>query len=162
MKFAPVFLLALLVLACSSPAPRPVFSDFMEVREIKGDDPLAARFVTKDREEYRLGDPVVSGKSINRMQVKRVSDGQFDLHLTLTGADDARWRRFARSRGRQAALVVDGTICCVFDVQDPGPAKENELLVIPITNVAQSQEEADRLDQFLEQGKAARKKKVEN
>ena len=49
---------------------------------------------------------MVSGKSISRLQVKRISEERFDLLMTLTGAEDSRWRRFARSRGRQAALVV--------------------------------------------------------
>ena len=61
------------------------------LREIKDDDPLAAKFSTKDGAEYRLGDPIVSGKTVSRFQVKRMSDDQFDLHVTLTGADNSRW-----------------------------------------------------------------------
>jgi hypothetical protein len=160
MKSAPLLLLTLFLIACSSAPTRPVFSDFMEVRELKADDPLAAKFTDKEGEEFRLGDPIVTGKAVARLQVKRGSDEKFDLYVTLTGAEDSRWRRFARSKGRQAALVVDGSVCCIFDVQDPGPPKENEVLVFQIPNVAQSQEEADKLDRYLEDGKAAKKKKV--
>ena len=159
MKHAPLLLLLILLAACSSSSTKPVFSDFMEVREIKADDPLAAKFLDLDGEEYRLGDPVVSGKSVSRLQVKRISDERFDLLMTLTGAEDSRWRRFARGKGRQAALVVDGTIRSVFDVQNPGEPKENELLVVPIPSVASSQEDADKLDQFFETSQTAKKKK---
>ncbi|MBE0642763.1 MAG: hypothetical protein IH600_01660 [Bacteroidetes bacterium] len=162
MRTAPfLFVLALILVSCSSTPPRPVFSDFMEIREIKTDDPLAAKFSTMDGDEYRLGDPIVSGKSVSRLQVKRMSDEQFDLHVTLLGADDSRWRRFARSKGRQAALVVDGSIRCIFNVVDPGPPVENELLVVRVPDVAQTQEEADKLDTYLEEGKAAKRKKTE-
>ena len=160
MKSAPLLLLALFLFACSSAPTRPVFSDYMEVRELKADDPLAAKFTNTEGEEFRLGDPIVTGKAIARLQVKRANDEKFDLYVTLTGAEDSRWRRFARSKGRQAALVIDGIVCCVFDVQDPGPPKENEVLVFQIPNVAQSQEEADKLDRYLEDGRVAKKKKA--
>ncbi|MBR9974178.1 MAG: hypothetical protein KFF77_01225 [Bacteroidetes bacterium] len=163
MKHAPLLLpLLLLLAACSSTPVKPVFSDFMEIREIRNDDPLAAKFADAEGEEFRLGDPVVSGKSVSRLQVKRVSDERFDLLVTLTGADDSRWRRFARSRGRQAALVVDGTIRSIFEVQDPGEAKENEMLVVAIPSVTDAQEDADRLDQFFEESKAAKRVKKED
>lgn len=160
MRIAILALFAIILSACSSPPPRPVFSDFMEIRGLKGDDPLATKFSNKDGEEIRLGDPVISGKTVTRTQVKRVSDEQFDLHITLSGAENSRWRRFARDKRRQAALVVDGTICCVFEVADPGPPVENELLVVRIPDVAQSQEEADTLDKFLEDNRSAKKQKT--
>ena len=163
MKHAPLFLpLLLLLAACSSAPVKPVFSDFMEIREIRNDDPLAAKFADAEGEEFRLGDPVVSGKSVSRLQVKRVSDERFDLLMTLSGADDSRWRRFARSRGRQAALVVDGTIRSIFEVSDPGMPVENQLLIVTIPSVAATQEDADGLDRFLEDGKAAKRKKTED
>ncbi len=159
MRILLLALATIILTACSSAPPRPVFSDFMEIRGLKGDDPLAAKFSDKEGEEIRLGDPVVSGRSVARLQVKRVSDDQFNLHVTLTGAEDSRWRRFARNKRRKAALVVDGTVRRVFKVEDPGPPVENELLIIRIADVAQSQEEADKLDLYLEEGKASRKKK---
>jgi hypothetical protein len=150
-------LFGLLLLGCSSAAPRPVFSDFLEVRELQEDDPLALRFSSRDGEEYRLGDPILSGKSISRLQIKPGADDLYDLYITLTGAMDSRWRRFARSRGRQAAVVVDGKVCCTFNVQDPGPARENEVLIITIPGVAESAEEAEEMDRFFEESKKPKK-----
>ncbi|MFA6233158.1 MAG: hypothetical protein WC824_03065 [Bacteroidota bacterium] len=161
MRLAFLFILTILIAACSSAPPRPVYSDFMEIRGIKNDDPLAAKFSNAEGEEFRLGDPVVSGKSVARFQVKRVSDDQFDLHVTLMGAEDSRWRRFARSKGRKAALIIDGSVRCVFDVADPGPPVENEVLVVRVPNAAGTQEEADKLDRYLEDNKAAKRKKTE-
>lgn len=162
MRTAPfLFIAALILVSCSSTPSRPVFSDFMEIREIKDDDPLAAKFSTKEGEEYRLGDPIVQGKNVSRLQLKSISDEQFDLHVTLMGAEDSRWRRFARSKGRQAALVVDGSILCIFKVTDPGPPVENELLVVRIPNVTQEKEEAEKLDSFFENSRTAKRKKTE-
>ncbi len=161
MRNAPLFLFVLLVLSCSSTPTRPVFSDFMEIREIKDDDPLAAKFSTKDGAEYRLGDPIVSGKTVSRFQVKRMSDDQFDLHVTLTGADNSRWRRFSRSKGRQAALVIDGSIATIFKVMDPGQAEENEVLVVRIPSAAQTEEDAEKLDTYLESNRTTKRKKTE-
>jgi hypothetical protein len=162
MRIAIPFILTILIAACSSAPPRPVFSDFMEIRGIQEDDPLAAKFSNKEGEIFRLGDPVISGNSVTRLQIKRLGDEQFDLHVTLTGAEDSRWRRFARSRGRQAALVVDGSIHCIFDVADPGAPIENEMLVVRVPNVARTQEEADKLDLYLENSKTAKRKKTED
>ncbi|MFZ1731152.1 MAG: hypothetical protein WBQ23_05215 [Bacteroidota bacterium] len=161
MRIATLAIFAIIFSACSSTPARPAFSDFMEIRGIKNDDPLAAKFVDKDGEEFRLGDQVVSGKTITRLQVKRVSDERFDLFVTLSGVEDLRWRRFVRSKVDQAALVIDGSICCIFNVTDPGPQVENKLLVVCIPDVAQSQEEADKLDRYLEDGKAARRKRTD-
>lgn len=156
----PLLLSLAVLFSCSSQPARPVFSDYLEVREVKSDDPLAAKFTDAEGEEYRLGDPIVTGKATSRLQVKRVSDERYDLLVTLLAAEDARWRRFARSRGRQAALVIDGRVRCVFDVADPGEAKENEVLVVAIPNAAQTEEEAARLDTFLEERRTARKRSV--
>jgi hypothetical protein len=161
MKFVALLMLGILFSACSSSPSRPVFSDFLEIRELQEDDPLTLKFQTKDGEEFRLGDPVISGKAVSRFQIKPGKDEMYDLHMTLTGVMDARWRRFARSRGRQAALVVDGVINTIFDVQDPGPPKENEVLVVTIYNVAESQEESETLDNFLEASKEKKKQPVE-
>ena len=161
MKLAHLCLLPIaLLFACSSPSSRPVFSDYLEVREVKADDPLAAKFLDAEDEEYRLGDPVVTGKATSRLQVKRAGDERYDLLITLLAAEDSRWRRFARSRGRQAALVIDGRVRCVFDVADPGEPKENEVLVVAIPNVAHTAEEAEQLDTFLEERRMAKKRSV--
>ncbi|MBR9977383.1 MAG: hypothetical protein KFH87_04785 [Bacteroidetes bacterium] len=125
---------------------------------MRPDDLLASRFRNAEGEEYRLGDPVIMGKSASRLQVKRVSDDRYDLYVTLLGVDDARWRRFARSRGRQAALVVDGVIRSVFDVQNPGTPVEGEVLIVPVPNAASSETEAEKLDRFLEDNRPARRK----
>ena len=157
MKTAVIMVLAVLFAACSSAPTRPVFSDFMEIRELQEDDPLTLTFQTREGEEVRLGDPVISGKNVSRFQVKENKEGIFELHITLTGAMDARWRRFARSRGRIAARVVDGTIRGMFDVENPGPPVENELLVITIPDVATSLEDAEALDEYLERSKTKKK-----
>jgi len=160
MKVAPILLLALFISACSSSPPRHVFSDFLEVREVVDEDPLAARFADADGEVHHLGDPILKGKNISRLQVKPgKEDDLYDLYMTLTGALDARWRRFARSRGRTAALVIDGTIVRTFPVEDPGMPVENEILVVNVPGVAESQVEAERLDRFFQESKAAVKKK---
>ncbi|PLX31023.1 MAG: hypothetical protein C0600_06820 [Ignavibacteria bacterium] len=158
MKTAVIMMLAVVFTACSSSPTRPVFSDFMEIRELQTDDPLTLTFQTREGEEVRLGDPVISGKNVSRFQVKENKDGEFELHITLTGAMDARWRRFSRSRGRQAALVVDGMIRSIFDVQNAGPPVENELLVVTIPDVATSLEDAEALDSYLENSKTKKKK----
>jgi hypothetical protein len=158
MKAAALLLLVLVFSACSSPPPRPVFSDFLEIREVVDDDPLAARYTTAEGEEHHLDDPVVSGKHISRLQLKPGTDDRFDLVMTLTGAQDARWRRFARSRGRQAALVIDGRISRIFTVEDPGIPVENEALMITIPGVAETREDADKLDLYFEEKKTAMKK----
>lgn len=157
MKAAPILLLALFISACSSSPPRHVFSDFLEVREVVDEDPLAARFADEDGEVHHLGDPILQGKNISRLQVKPGKDDMYDLYITLTGALDARWRRFARSRGRTAALVIDGTIVRTFPVQDPGMPVENEILIVSIPGVTDSQDEAERLDRFFEESKASAK-----
>ena len=161
MKAVPLLLLALLITACSSAPPRHIFSDFLEVREVVDEDPLAARFADTDGEVHHLGDPVVSGKNISRLQIKPGKDDMYDLYMTLTGAQDARWRRFARSRGRTAALVIDGTIVRTFPVEDPGMPVENEILVVTISGITDSQEEADRLDGFFQESKTTVKKRRE-
>lgn len=161
MRTVPVFLLAFFLISCSSTPERPAFSDFMEIREVKADDPLAAKFYNEEEEEIRLGDPIVTGKTVSRLQVKPFSEDQFDLHVTLLGADDSRWRRFARSRGRKAALIVNGKVRSVFDVADPGAPTEGELLVVRVPAVARTQEAADALDSYLETGRTARRAKKE-
>ncbi|GEM_PF-1345864 len=157
MKAPFLLLLGLLIAACSSTPPRPVFSDFMEIREVVDEDPLAARFADEDGEQHHLGDPVVSGKNISRLQIKPGKDDMYDLHMTLTGSQDARWRRFARSRGRTAALVIDGTIVRTFPVENPGMPIENEVLIVTIPGIADSQDDAERLDRFFQESKAATK-----
>lgn len=161
MRIAVFVLFSILLYSCSSTPSRPLFSDYMEVREIRSDDLLASRFRDTEGEEYRLGDPVIMGKSVSRLQVKRVSDDRYDLYVTLLGVDDARWRRFSRSRGRQAALVVDGVIRSVFDVQNPGTPVEGEVLIVPIPNVASSEIDAEKLDRFLEDNRPAKRKAAE-
>lgn len=161
MKPAVILMLAILFAACSSSPTRPVFSDFMEIRELQEDDPLTLTFQTREGEEVRLGDPIISGKNVSRFQVKENKDGAFELHITLTGAMDARWRRFARSRGRVAALVVDGTIRSIFDVENPGLPVEKQLLVVTIPGVANDLEDAEALDDYLERSKTKKKKTAE-
>jgi len=156
-KVFPLFVL-LFCVACSGTPDKPAFTDFLEIREVADDDPLAHQFLTVEGESMRLGDPAIYGRTVNRFQIKRISDEQFDLLLTLTGAEDARWRRFARGRiGKQAALVVNGKIQRLFTVVDPGPAGEDKLLVLSIAGVAAAQEDADKLDQFIEKSKPAKK-----
>ena len=155
MRFLPLVLLILFAAGCGSAPVRPAFTDFLEIREMQTDDPLASRFESKDGDEYRLGDPVLSGKHISRFQVKPGTGEMFDLHLTLTGAMEARWRRFARSRGREAALLVDGRVCCVFPVADPGAPKEGSVLIITIPDVAETQEEAEQMERFFEDNKSS-------
>ncbi len=153
-------LLALLLLAaCSSAPTRPAFSDFLEIREVIDDDPLAHQFLSLSGEEYRLGDPAISGRAVNRFQIKGAAAEQFDMLITLTGAEDARWRRFARSRiGKAAALVVDGKVRTIFKVTDPGPPAEDKLLVLTIPAVSSSQEDAEKLEQFIDASKKPVKK----
>lgn len=159
MRAVALLFLGLFVIACSSAPPRPVFSDFLEIREVVDDDPLAARFATADGEEHRLGDPVLAGKNISRLQIKPGKGDVFDMYMTLTGATDARWRRFARSRGREAAVVIDGVITRIFPVEDPGVPKEKEVLIVAVPGICETQEDADRLDHFFEESKAAMRKK---
>ncbi|MCZ7557979.1 MAG: hypothetical protein M5R41_16385 [Bacteroidia bacterium] len=153
-------LLALLLFAsCSGTPDKPAFSDFLEIRDIVEDDPLAHQFASLGGEKYRLGDPMIYGRSVNRFQIKAVSPEQYDMLITLTGAEDARWRRFARSRiGKTVALVVDGKVQATFPVIDPGPPAEDKLLVITIPAVCESEKDAQRLEQFLETSKKPLKK----
>ncbi|MDT8324170.1 MAG: hypothetical protein RRA94_08670 [Bacteroidota bacterium] len=159
MRFLPLLLLLLLIASCGSAPVRPTFADFVEIREIQSDDPLASRFLSESGDEYRLGDPVLSGKQISRFQVKPGKGETYDLHLTLTGAMEARWRRFARSRGREAALVVDGKVCCVFTVADPGEPTEGSVLILTVPDVATTSEQAAEMERFLEDNKSSVKKK---
>ncbi|MCB2205207.1 hypothetical protein KQI65_10695 [bacterium] len=158
MRIPAILFLSLLFFSCSSTPNRPAFSDFLEIREVQADDPLALRYETRDGEEIRLGDPVLSGKNISRFQVKPGKTDLFDLYITLTGAEEARWRRFARSRGREAALVIDGKVRCLFEVPDPGDPQAGAVIVVPIPEVAETQEEADELERFLEDNKPVKSK----
>jgi preprotein translocase subunit SecD len=159
-KVLPLFSL-LFILACSGAPPRPAFSDFLEIRDITEDDPLTHQFVSVSGEKYRLGDPVITGRAVNRFQIKSATDERFDMLVTLTGAEDARWRRFARSRiGKQVALVVDGKVRTTFAVADPGAPEEGKLLILTISGVADSQKEADVLEQFIEASKKPVKKEL--
>lgn len=159
MRFLPLVLLALFISSCGSAPVRPSFADFVEIRELQNDDPLAARFMSESGDEYRLGDPVLTGKQISRFQVKPGAGEMYDLYLTLTGAMEARWRRFARSRGREAALVLDGKVCCVFSVADPGAPTEGSVLVVTVPDVAETPEKAEEMERFLEENKSSIKKK---
>ncbi len=151
----------LFCIACSGASEKPAFTDFLEIREVSDDDPLAHQFMTTEGVGMRLGDPAIYGRSVNRFQMKAISEERYDLLITLIGAEDARWRRFTRSRvGKQAALVVDGKIQCVFSIADPGPAAEDKVLILTIAGVAATQEAADKLEQFIESSKKPLKKEV--
>ena len=150
-------LLLLIFVACSGGDTKPAFTNYLEIRAVLDDDPLATVFKDEEGETLRLGDAVLHGRNVSRMQIKGGSD-RYDLLLTLTGAEDARWRRFARSRvGKPAALVLDGRVRTVFNIVDPGQPEEDKLLVLTVPNVAQSPDGAQQLDTWLEANKPASK-----
>lgn len=157
MKIVTALVLALVLAGCAGAPSRPVFSDFMEVREIREDDALAQKFLDREGETYRLGDPVVTGKQVSRLQIKPNAEESYDLIMTLTGVHEVRWRKFARRGGRQAALVVDGTVCCLFTVADPGPAGTGTLMAVVVPHVAESQEEAEEMEAYFENNRSTKK-----
>jgi hypothetical protein len=153
-----LFLIVFLFFACSSAPPKPAFSDFLEIRAIADEDPLAHRFASLSGEIYRLGDPIILGRAISRIQIQQVPTGKFDMLLTLTGAEDARWRRYTRRRiGQEVALLIDGKVQTVFPIADPGEPEEDKVLVLTVPSVAESEKDAEKLEQFVERARPARK-----
>jgi len=150
----------LLFSACASKDAVPGFIDFLEIRGLSPDDALAPVFSDMDGVKHRLGDPIFSGRTLGRFQFKQINPERFDLLLTLTGVDEVRWQRFARSRtGDQAALLINGKIYSMFTVVSPGIPEEGKAFVLTIPEITKRQEEAERLDQYFESRKSARKEK---
>jgi hypothetical protein len=143
----PALLPILLWTGCGGSVPSPK-TEFMEIRPVLPDDPLAARFATDGGEEVRLGDRVTGGTGVTRSQVKEAKDGSWNLLLTLTGPDESRWRRFARST-RDAALVINGRVRTIFTTEVPGEATVGGSVTITIPGVAATEEEARQLDDAL-------------
>ena len=148
-----LFSIALLVFAGCSSSSVPPFSEFMEIRRVADDDPLATRFETVDGEEIRLGDKVISGKNISRFQFKQGEEG-YDLYITLLHAEETRWRKFAWSRRpREAAMLINGKVHTVFSTVRPPKAEEKTALIVRIPAVAETEEEAKSLDNFFAENK---------
>lgn len=144
----------LLAAGCGGSVPSPK-TEYMEIRPVLADDPLAARFLTDDGEELRLGDRLTGGSTVTRTQVKAQKDGAYSLLVTLTGPDESRWRRFARSP-RQAALLLNGRVRAVFTAEVPGEATVGGFVLITIPDAAITEEAARELDDaLLAQRKAA-------
>ena len=124
----------LLVLSGCSSSSVPPFSEFMEIRKVADDDPLATKFESVDGEVVLLGDKVISGKDVSRFQLKQGEEG-YDLYITLLHAEETRWRKFAWSRRpRQAAMLLNGKVHTVFSTVRPPKAEEKKwrLLVQPV------------------------------
>jgi hypothetical protein len=143
----PALLPFLLWTGCGGSVPSPK-TEYMEIRPVLADDPLAARFATDSGEEVRLGDRVTGGIGVTRSQVRQAKDSSWNLILTLTGADESRWRRFARSK-REAALVINGRVRTIFTTEVPGEATVGGSVTVTIPGIADTEEEARQIDDAL-------------
>lgn len=139
---------------CSSGPAVLKISDIMQVRPILSDDPLAARFLDVEGREVRTGDAVLSDSRIWTATVQTGTDGNFDLMIRLRDAEASKWRTFARRNNRKdAALLIDGRVRIVFQVERIPDEDENTKIFI--RNVAATQEDADALSRRLDAMKPA-------
>ena len=148
MRAIPVMFFLVLLSACSSTPGSTAFQgEYLEIREVMNDDPLATPYETADGTEVRLGDKILAASQVSNLRMKQNTSGSFDLLVSLTGAVQARWRRFAGSRKpHDAALLVEGRILSVFTPEVPDNTVDKEVYTFAIPGVAEDLEASEALN----------------
>ena len=145
--FTAILLSLTLLIGCASTPPPPTGGNRFELRPLLKGDPLASKYEDAAGEIVPLGDPIITNKAVERIQMKKISEDRYDVLLNYRGPEAVHWKSWARRRvGSEVALVVGTTVRKVFTVTTPEDA---DLVVITIESVAKSQPEADEIEKGM-------------
>ncbi len=147
MRFIASLVPALFLLSGCSGSTTTRVQDVLQLRTTAEDDPLAAQFEDVEGNRVRLGDVIVGDQMMSSIFMKQGDDGRFDVNIFLTEYGAGKWRRLIKSGNRDVALVIKGKVTSRFE---PKAAINKQGTHIVIPGIADTQEQADRLQEIFD------------
>ncbi len=142
----PYLLLSLAVIVFSGCAGSGrTLTDVFQVRTVAPNDPLAIPVESRSGEIIKVGDVILSERSIVNTVVMDGAEGQYDLVLRLKDADNIRWKQYSRRhKGTSVAIILDGKVWDLYPIR-----REMTEGKLTLESVSGDREYVDRLGQRI-------------
>ncbi|NOY06928.1 MAG: hypothetical protein GXO82_09945 [Chlorobi bacterium] len=122
-----------------------VLTDVFQVRTVAPNDPLAIPVESQSGEIIKVGDVILSERSIASTVVMDGAEGLYDLVLRLKDADNIRWKQYTRrNKGSNVAIILDGKVWSLYPVR-----REMAEGKLTLEGVSSDREYLDRLGQRI-------------